>query len=304
MSTLIKPLRPGNIESAAWRGTSISELLRGKDRAIQNSGHNTDEVHVQAVLRVVEMLRERFSEQFSLDMMADVARSSRYHFDRIFRDVTGVSPRQFLGLVRLQAAERLLLSTNMSVLDICLEVGYESLGTFTSRFHQYVGVSPLSLRRFSGTARFVSAGTSGLGIADKTDASPGSGVQGKVSTSDRQHGLIYIGLYSSSIPCGLPAGCALLDAPGRYRIAAPIDGEYIVFGASLPRSVTPLGFVAGDEELRIGRSPTTVQVQNGRLEYPVDIILNRPTAIDPPLVAALPILLNQKLSRSDCPISV
>src|SRR5262249_48625370 len=59
-----------------------------------------------------------------------------------FREHTGVSPARFLGALRIEAAKRLLIETDDSILDICLRIGYSSLGSFSTRFTQMVGLSP------------------------------------------------------------------------------------------------------------------------------------------------------------------
>ena len=78
----------------------------------------------------------------SLRDMADIAYLSPHHFARTFRRVTGISPGEFQCALRLQRAKRLLLTTDLSASGVCFEVGYGSLGIFTSRFTHLVGVSP------------------------------------------------------------------------------------------------------------------------------------------------------------------
>src|SRR4051812_22548039 len=81
-----------------------------------------------------------------LSDMAMLAGVSRSHFDRLFRSVTALSPRQFQTAIRLHAATRLLLTTARSVIDICFEVGYESLGSFVTKFIDTFGLPPQRLR--------------------------------------------------------------------------------------------------------------------------------------------------------------
>jgi AraC family transcriptional regulator len=99
----------------------------------------TAAVHGFAVERVLATMRERLDEDLTLHVMADVARLSPYHFTRVFRHVTGIPPCEFLTALRLQEAKRLLLTTGLSVTDVCFEVGYSSLGTFTTRFTHLIG---------------------------------------------------------------------------------------------------------------------------------------------------------------------
>src|SRR5436305_13305219 len=109
----------------------------------------TELSHHRAVERVITAMRQRLDDDFSLEEMANVAYMSPFHFNRIFRQLTGVPPCQFMSALRLESARRLLLTTRLSVTDVCLEVGYSSLGTFVRRFTDLTGLSPRNLRRLA-----------------------------------------------------------------------------------------------------------------------------------------------------------
>ncbi len=78
--------------------------------------------------------------------MSRVAYLSTFHFNRVFHQITGLPPAKFISAMRLDEAKRLLLNTNQSITDICFEVGYNSLSTFTRRFTQRVGLGPREFR--------------------------------------------------------------------------------------------------------------------------------------------------------------
>ncbi|HLG78582.1 MAG TPA: helix-turn-helix transcriptional regulator, partial [Ktedonobacteraceae bacterium] len=101
------------------------------------------------VERVIVVMRERLCEPLSLADMADIACVSPFYFCHLFRAVVGIPPGEFLVALRLDAAKRLLLTTNLSVTDVCFEVGYSGLGSFTTRFSQLIGISPRLLRNLS-----------------------------------------------------------------------------------------------------------------------------------------------------------
>jgi AraC family transcriptional regulator len=102
-----------------------------------------------AVDRAVNYIWERYSDSLSLADMAHSALLSRFHFARIFKEQTGVSPGQFLAAVRIYQAKRLLLVSSMSVAGVSSAVGYGSLVSFTSHFTDSVGISPSRFRRAS-----------------------------------------------------------------------------------------------------------------------------------------------------------
>jgi AraC-like DNA-binding protein len=72
---------------------------------------------------------------------------SRYHFLRLFRDTFDTTPHQYLIQKRIEKAKELLRVRTLSVTDVCFEVGFESLGSFSSLFRKCVGHAPINYRR-------------------------------------------------------------------------------------------------------------------------------------------------------------
>lgn len=101
----------------------------------------------QAVERAIWTIHQRLSEDLLVDDLAAAAHFSKFHFSRIFKRATGLSPRDYLSQVRYSTAVRLLLTTSKSVTEITHEVGYNSVGTFSSRFHRVYGHSPSEFRQ-------------------------------------------------------------------------------------------------------------------------------------------------------------
>lgn len=83
----------------------------------------------------------------SIDEAAKLALMSRYHFVRQFKAVFGEAPVQFRTRVRLDRAKFLLLHGDRSVTDICLDVGFSSLGSFSALFSRRFGCPPSAYRR-------------------------------------------------------------------------------------------------------------------------------------------------------------
>jgi len=82
-----------------------------------------------------------YDRNIELGCMADEACYSKFHFIRLFRNVYGQTPHQYLKLLRIQKAMQ-LLSSGISVPDACYEVGFESVSSFSSLFKRISGVSP------------------------------------------------------------------------------------------------------------------------------------------------------------------
>ena len=92
--------------------------------------------------RARDLIDREYAEPLDLDRLARVAGVSKYHFLRCFTETYGLTPVQYLAERRIERAQDLLRATNLTVTEVCLLVGYTSLGSFSSRFRELVGVTP------------------------------------------------------------------------------------------------------------------------------------------------------------------
>jgi len=102
-----------------------------------------------ALRRARDLIDRDFAEPLDLDAMAAVAGYSRFHFARAFAAAYGETPRAYLTRRRIERAKTLLRNANLSVTEICLLVGFASLGSFGTRFRELVGSSPSAYREHS-----------------------------------------------------------------------------------------------------------------------------------------------------------
>jgi AraC-like DNA-binding protein len=93
-----------------------------------------------------DRLRQSAEDATSVRQVASDIGMSQYHFIRLFRAVFGETPKQCQVRARMDRAKQLLMLTDDSVTDICLEVGFASLGTFSAAFARRVGLPPSSYR--------------------------------------------------------------------------------------------------------------------------------------------------------------
>ena len=98
------------------------------------------------LLRAKDLADARFAEPIGVEDMARAAGLSRAHFSRAFKDAFGESPRAYLLTRRLERAAKLLRTTDRSVMDVCLSVGLQSVGSFTTSFTRMYGKSPTAYR--------------------------------------------------------------------------------------------------------------------------------------------------------------
>jgi AraC-like DNA-binding protein len=90
---------------------------------------------------------ESFDAAIDLDAIATSAAFSRFHFHRLFREHFGVTPHEYVTEKRVTRARELLAATEMPITEVCLAVGFESLGSFSTMFRRHVGRPPSTYRR-------------------------------------------------------------------------------------------------------------------------------------------------------------
>jgi AraC family transcriptional regulator len=96
--------------------------------------------------RVFEAMREQLAQPFDLARLADLAQLSEFHFSRVFKQSTGLSPSRCFIRMRMEEARRLLTETDDSIINIGLAVGYSSPSHFAAVFRKHTGVSPSTYR--------------------------------------------------------------------------------------------------------------------------------------------------------------
>jgi len=248
---------------------------------------------LRAVERVITATREQPFEPWSLRDMSRVAYVSPFHFNRVFHQITGLPPARFVGALRLEAAKRMLLTSVLTVTNICYEVGYSSIGTFTTRFTRLVGLGPREFRRFPervSTATLNSICTRLVESARAAGRDPS--LAGVVDSTELSAGMIFVGLFRSPVPQSRPVGGTLLDAPGPFCIGRVPDGVYHLLAASLPPPDDMLDYLLpGDARLLVGIGNGPVIVRGGKANAPARVTLRRTQLTDPPLLISLPSLL-------------
>jgi AraC-like DNA-binding protein len=94
-------------------------------------------------------LDSNYTSEVTIQYVSRKAALSPYHFIRLFRRVYKQTPHQYLIHRRIDRAKELLRSSDLSITEICLEVGFESLGSFSTRFYKTTGLSPSEYRKKS-----------------------------------------------------------------------------------------------------------------------------------------------------------
>ncbi|PTA47772.1 helix-turn-helix domain-containing protein [Micromonospora sp. RP3T] len=241
-----------------------------------------DDAIEKAVQRAIAAMHEKLGEQLTVDDMARAAMFSKFHFTRVFQQATGVTPGRFLSALRLQRAKRLLVSTSLKVADISMRVGYNSVGTFSSRFTRSVGMPPTTYRRLAGFA---------TQIATDPDYRMGhphnARVHGRAwAPESHADSPVFLALFPDRIPEGQPVRCTVLPRPGPYQLDYVPPGNWFVLAQSITGE--PDADVDADDGDRTVCVATSGPLQiRGDGVVHADVDLQPARAMDPPVLLAL-----------------
>ena len=106
-----------------------------------------DDETFRRLLRSRDWMAASYRDPVNLAAAARQACLSPFHYQRLFARVFGETPHEFLTQRRIERARQMLARDNHAITDICFEVGYQSLGSFSTLFRQQVGLSPSEFRR-------------------------------------------------------------------------------------------------------------------------------------------------------------
>lgn len=242
--------------------------------------------HRLGVAHAIELMRADVSAPLRLPHLAKVAGMSDHHFVRVFHESTGLSPLRFLSALRLARARDRLISTDASVIEICLDVGYSSVGTFTRRFTELVGISPMRLRQcvWSHTLPQVATDQSTgvvVRVQLKYPVDPGGDLEGPA----------LVAAFDSPLPFGRPAACAIAPAGGSLTLSLAGLGPgryYLLAFASLGT-------------LDLSTSPVLLSIDDRTADREIDLALRRFEPTDPPLLSFVPFFLHRGVEAAAPP---
>ncbi|BAY86704.1 AraC family transcriptional regulator [Calothrix parasitica NIES-267] len=117
---------------SAWQVKLSSESVRGLSKS--------------QLQTITDYINAHLSQNISLSELAGIINLSQYHFSRLFKKSTGITPHQYLTQCRVNRAKQLLSKTKLTITEIAFEVGLTNHSSFTRLFRKYVGITPKSFR--------------------------------------------------------------------------------------------------------------------------------------------------------------
>ncbi|MEV6812116.1 AraC family transcriptional regulator [Micromonospora sp. NPDC051296] len=231
-------------------------------------------------------MRGHLAEPLQLADLARVVPFSPFHFHRLFRDVTSMTPARFLAALRMAEARRMLLHSGLTVTAISGHVGYTSAGTFTTQFSRLVGTSPGHFRQL---ARLL-AGRPCHVLAESLRKVTSEVIRPRLTLHlpDSAPGdLVLVGLRPQGEATDSPtawavsaggAGVPVVARPGAYHARAVLVRSHSTVARALVDE-EPTSYLVGAADLLLPR--------DGRASARIEVEPPRPT--DPPALAIGPV---------------
>ncbi|XID94751.1 helix-turn-helix transcriptional regulator [Paenibacillaceae bacterium WGS1546] len=246
----------------------------------------------------IAYIQRNLYDPLPLSRLAKHIGYSPFHFSRIFKDKIGIPPLYYVSSMRLQKAKDLLLRTNLTVRDVGLEIGQMSLGTFTTRFTEKVGMSPSQFR--ASTKEAVNHLHSLQQLRNWTEPRLATGryarIEGSVESAEPFDGVVLIGLFAKPIPEGMPLYGTLVPSSSRFAFEDVKPGVYYLMATSVSWGMQAIDVLLPHRTLRARtREPIVVRPFEPAPEQRVT--LHPPLPDDPPILISLPLLMNTFLNR-------
>jgi transcriptional regulator GlxA family with amidase domain len=131
----------------------VHHAARAEAEGLPAARRSTREELYRRLHRARDYAAAFYAQPLSLDDLARAAALSPNHLLRTWRRAFGQTPHQYLTGLRLRQARRLLAATDLPVTEVCLAVGFESLGSFSSLFRRAYGLAPTHLRQLERGGR-------------------------------------------------------------------------------------------------------------------------------------------------------
>jgi len=124
-----------------------AELLRNRDDVRSDPPHISSGLPPNTLAKVLKHIDERLGDSIGLNDLAVVANVSRFHFLKLFKLSTGITPMAYVELSRVRRSQELICAGHMELSEIALAVGFADQSHFTHRFRRYTGLAPGEFRQ-------------------------------------------------------------------------------------------------------------------------------------------------------------
>lgn len=149
-----KPINISELQKTVKGILSVRKATQEKRRQFKSDEFRHDEVirkvttdQPLSVIRVIRYIEDNLLKPISLEMLANQANISKYHFCRRFKSCMGTSPMQFVLAKRIIKAKELLKREGLTISMVAAEAGFSELGSFTEQFKKFTGQTPTQYKK-------------------------------------------------------------------------------------------------------------------------------------------------------------
>lgn len=125
----------------------LSQLFSNKYFKVVATADSSKNKKVERLKSVIDYIQSNYNKPISIKELATVVNYSEFHFIRFFREQTGLTCVQYINLIRLDMASRLLKETSLSITEISLDVGFDNVSYFIRVFKNKYGLTPDKYRK-------------------------------------------------------------------------------------------------------------------------------------------------------------
>ncbi|OAB41761.1 AraC family transcriptional regulator [Paenibacillus glacialis] len=247
--------------------------------------------HISATVQAISYMKAHLDEDITSEQLAVHVSYSPYHFTRIFKSVTGISPRHYLSALRIESGKLELLKAPSLLVKVLMAIGFRSVGTFNTRFKENVGVTPKKFRNLSDAlSAYMNQYENQELLLNATDLNSTQKICCHIEAPDSFRGMIFVGLFPRPIPDQRPIAGTAMNRKNRTCTFTNVpEGTYYTLVAGIPWSINPKNYFVLDDSLR-GIFPSAIHVTDNT-DINMTIRLRSPLPFDPPIVVNLPLLL-------------
>ncbi|WP_459954026.1 helix-turn-helix domain-containing protein [Paenibacillus pini] len=152
VTSLIKELkeRPFSYELSvkSYLYRILTLLLR--NYVVDYSSNENEQLRIKNLERftpIFEYIDEHYSEELSVELLANLAGLSRFHFSRLFKELTARTVTEYINTLRINKSEYLLRNSRLNISEIALSTGFKDIYYFSRAFKKYKDISPSELRK-------------------------------------------------------------------------------------------------------------------------------------------------------------
>lgn len=123
----------------------LTDLIESKNSPANNRKYNQ---HKNEIANAIKHIQENYDKDITVDAIAKTASFSKYYFMRIFKNLTGLNPYEYLINYRMNASKKLLIETNLSINEIAAKCGFSDSNHYIRAFKRTIDTTPLKFRNY------------------------------------------------------------------------------------------------------------------------------------------------------------